>query len=121
MRTVSCLFHHSFGRPVPAKLDGAPFARLPRAPSKPLPLGVVPSPPPKRTLLVPVAHGSSVMPPGERPGAATVEVVFCRYVGGGGGWNVETDGTSELRSSLGSGRSFRDDNAATCSMLTSVH
>lgn len=97
--TVSCLFHHSGGRPLPAKDDGAPLRVGPSNPP------ILEGPPTTRLVF----HGSSEAKVGTvgRP----MPLLFCLK---GGGENV--DGCRWLKSSLGSGSVFK---AATCSTLTS--
>src|ERR1700677_2379605 len=97
--TVSCFFHQSFGSPVPLKLDGAPFVKLPLAPSLP-----------GTAVNRAVFQGSSA----EEFGAGECGT-------GGGGWRYagigavksEVEGWRELRSRLGSGRAFCEARAAT--------
>jgi hypothetical protein len=105
----SCFFHHSFGSPVPARVDGIPFGK--------------PSVVPPNTALFGTfvnrgfeVHGSS----DEYAGSGARMVWLLCFLGlCVVGAIVDTDGWSWSRSRLGSGKVFCDESAATCSMLTS--
>lgn len=97
--TVSCFFHQSLGSPEPDKLDVTPFAPTGGRVNGSLAAEAFPN---ADGYLGFVLHGSS-----EYVGILT------------GAGNVDIDGGSLSRSTIGSGRVFWAPNAATCSMLTS--
>lgn len=105
----SCFFHHSFGNPVPARVEGIPFGKLSTAPANAALLGTFVN----RGFEV---QGSSDEYAGR--GARMGGVLFFPELGVTGGI-VDTDGWSRLRSRVGSGRVFCEESAATCSILTS--
>ena len=105
----SCFFHHSFGNPVPARVEGIPFGKPSIAPPNAVLLGTFAN----RGFEV---QGSSDEYAGR--GARTVWMLFFLGLSVVGGI-VDTDGWSRSRSRVGSGRVFCEDSAATCSMLTS--
>ena len=105
----SCFFHHSFGNPVPARVEGVPFGKPSMAPPNAGLLGTVAN----RGFEV---QGSSDEYAGR--GARMVWLLSFLGVGVTGGI-ADMDGWSRSRSRVGSGRVFCEDSAATCSMLTS--
>ena len=105
----SCFFHHSFGSPVPARVEGVPFGKPSMIPPNAALFGTFVN----RGFEV---HGSSDEYAGS---GARMVWLLCFLALGVVGAIVDTDGWSRSRSRVGSGKVFCDESAATCSMLTS--